>query len=151
MVRTTFRDELAELLAARATIFAKCWSEWQDLNLRTPRPERCSGPADFASAFASELPNTRPNKAIRDEGAALAKSSALVLNPCSIHVARICRYSSEMPGKQREQTATWCDMNETSQRALSVDIVTDLALAGLRWRGLATRARAALGIIPPAL
>ena len=34
MVRTTFRDELAELLAARATIFAKYWSEWQDLNLR---------------------------------------------------------------------------------------------------------------------
>src|SRR5215471_3077946 len=40
MVRTTFRDELAEPLAAQATIFAKCWSEWQDLNLRLPRPER---------------------------------------------------------------------------------------------------------------
>jgi hypothetical protein len=42
-------------------------------------------------------------------------------------------------------------MNETRQRALSVDIVTDLALAGLRWRGLATRSRAALGINPLAL
>ena len=42
-------------------------------------------------------------------------------------------------------------MNETRQRALSVDIVTDLALAGLRWRGLATRSRAALGINPSAL
>ena len=39
-VRTTFRDELAELLAAQATFFAKYWSEWQDLNLRPPRPER---------------------------------------------------------------------------------------------------------------
>ena len=26
------------------------WSEWQDLNLRPPRPERGSGPAEFASA-----------------------------------------------------------------------------------------------------
>ena len=41
-VRTTFRDELAELLAAQATFFAKYWSEWQDLNLRPPRPERGS-------------------------------------------------------------------------------------------------------------
>jgi hypothetical protein len=32
-VRTTFRDELAELLAAQATFFAKYWSEWQDLRL----------------------------------------------------------------------------------------------------------------------
>ena len=39
-VRTAFRDELAELLAAQATFFAKYWSEWQDLNLRPPRPER---------------------------------------------------------------------------------------------------------------
>jgi hypothetical protein len=36
----------------------KCWSEWQDLNLRPPRPERGSGPAEFASAFASELLST---------------------------------------------------------------------------------------------
>ena len=57
-VRTTFRDELAELLAAQATFFAKYWSEWQDLNLRPPRPERRSGPAEFASAFASELLST---------------------------------------------------------------------------------------------
>jgi hypothetical protein len=40
MVRTTFRDELAGPLAAQAMIFAKCWSEWQDLNLRPPRPDR---------------------------------------------------------------------------------------------------------------
>ena len=53
MVRTTFRDELAELLAAQATIFAKCWSEWQDLNLRPPRPERGNGPAEFASELLS--------------------------------------------------------------------------------------------------
>ena len=33
-------------------------SEWQDLNLRPPRPERGSGPAEFASAFASELFST---------------------------------------------------------------------------------------------
>jgi hypothetical protein len=39
-VRSLFRDKLAELLAAQATIFAKYWSEWQDLNLRPPRPER---------------------------------------------------------------------------------------------------------------
>jgi hypothetical protein len=40
---------------------AKYWSEWQDLNLRPPRPEQGSGPAQFASAFASELPSTRQN------------------------------------------------------------------------------------------
>jgi hypothetical protein len=77
-------------------------------------------------------------RAQRSSGMVLRLSP--LLNPCSIHVARICRYSSEMPGKQREQTATWCDMNETRQRALSVDIVTDLALAGPRWRGLVIRA-----------
>ena len=54
----TFRDQLAELLAALAAISAMCWSEWQDLNLRPPRPERGSGPAVFASAFASELLST---------------------------------------------------------------------------------------------
>ena len=53
MVRTTFRDGLVELLAAQAKIFAKCWSEWQDLNLRPPRPERGSGPAEFASELLS--------------------------------------------------------------------------------------------------
>jgi hypothetical protein len=35
-----FREALAELLAERVVNFAKCWSEWQDLNLRPPRPER---------------------------------------------------------------------------------------------------------------
>ena len=54
-VRITFRDELAEVLAKHHVAIgvsvpevvpdatddlAKCWSEWQDLNLRPPRPER---------------------------------------------------------------------------------------------------------------
>ena len=79
-----------------------------------------------------------------------ARSNLLAFEglPCRKRVACNCRHSPEMPGKQREQTATWCDMNETRQRALSVDIVTDLALAGLRWRGLATRSRAASGTRP---
>jgi hypothetical protein len=38
---------------------AKYWSEWQDLNLRPPRPERGSGPAKFAS----ELLNTAQDEA----------------------------------------------------------------------------------------
>src|SRR5215467_11008363 len=29
------------------------WSEWQDLNLRPPRPERGSGPAEFPSELHS--------------------------------------------------------------------------------------------------
>jgi hypothetical protein len=73
--RITLRDELAEVLAKHHVAIgvsvpevvpdatgnlAKCWSEWQDLNLRPPRPERGSGLAEFASAFASELLNTRP-------------------------------------------------------------------------------------------
>ena len=32
----------------------KYWSEWQDLNLRPPRPERGSGPEEFATIL---LPN----------------------------------------------------------------------------------------------
>jgi len=44
---------------------AKCWSEWQDLNLRPPRPERGSGPAEFASAFASELLSTGQDQTVR--------------------------------------------------------------------------------------
>ena len=43
---------------------AKYWSEWQDLNLRPPRPERGSGPAEFASAFASELLSTGQDGAV---------------------------------------------------------------------------------------
>ena len=31
----------------------KYWSEWQDLNLRPPRPERGSGPAEVASELRS--------------------------------------------------------------------------------------------------
>jgi hypothetical protein len=31
---------LADRLAGLNEISAKCWSEWQDLNLRPPRPER---------------------------------------------------------------------------------------------------------------
>ncbi len=35
-----FREELAEALAGNIEISGKYWSEWQDLNLRPPRPER---------------------------------------------------------------------------------------------------------------
>ena len=34
------RDLVAEAVAERDDVSAKCWSEWQDLNLRPPRPER---------------------------------------------------------------------------------------------------------------
>src|SRR5262245_31689479 len=34
------REALAHPLAQQVLILAKCWSEWQDLNLRPPRPER---------------------------------------------------------------------------------------------------------------
>jgi hypothetical protein len=33
-------EVLAEVLADRSDISRKYWSEWQDLNLRPPRPER---------------------------------------------------------------------------------------------------------------
>ena len=39
-VRRSSREALADLLAQRDEISAKCWSEWQVLNLRPPRPER---------------------------------------------------------------------------------------------------------------
>jgi len=39
-VRFPFRQPLAQPLAQMMTIGAKYWSEWQDLNLRPPRPER---------------------------------------------------------------------------------------------------------------
>ena len=34
------RDAEAEAVAGKERVSAKCWSEWQDLNLRPPRPER---------------------------------------------------------------------------------------------------------------
>jgi hypothetical protein len=40
IVAAMFREPLAVPLAKAAEISAKCWSEWQDLNLRPPRPER---------------------------------------------------------------------------------------------------------------
>ena len=48
------------IIPRKRLIVGESWSEWQDLNLRPPRPERGGGPAEFASAFASELFNTRP-------------------------------------------------------------------------------------------
>ena len=52
------RADLNQLLFNFPERSFKYWSEWQDLNLRPPRPERGSGPAEFASAFASELLST---------------------------------------------------------------------------------------------
>jgi hypothetical protein len=37
---TRSRHSLAEILAGEGRECAKFWSEWQDLNLRPPRPER---------------------------------------------------------------------------------------------------------------
>src|SRR5262249_13035131 len=34
------REALAHPLALQLEILGKCWSEWQDFNLRPPRPER---------------------------------------------------------------------------------------------------------------
>jgi hypothetical protein len=48
------REALAHPLAQQAEIFAKCWSEWQDLNLRPPRPER--GELSSDSRNSSRLP-----------------------------------------------------------------------------------------------
>jgi hypothetical protein len=39
-VRHSSNEYLAEPLADDVAIPAKYWSEWQDLNLRPPRPER---------------------------------------------------------------------------------------------------------------
>jgi hypothetical protein len=39
-VPSSSREALADVLAAEREILDKCWSEWQDLNLRPPRPER---------------------------------------------------------------------------------------------------------------
>ena len=38
----------AQLVAKREENSAKCWSEWQDLNLRPPRPERGALPDRYA-------------------------------------------------------------------------------------------------------
>jgi hypothetical protein len=46
------------------------WSEWQDLNLLPPILEReVMAPAEFASASASELLNTRQYEAVTALGA----------------------------------------------------------------------------------
>src|SRR5580700_8932829 len=39
-VLASSKQVLAQLLAVEIGISAKSWSEWQDLNLRPPRPER---------------------------------------------------------------------------------------------------------------
>ena len=36
----TVSKTVPQSVPVNARIFAKCWSEWQDLNLRPPRPER---------------------------------------------------------------------------------------------------------------
>jgi hypothetical protein len=57
-----FRVVAKECLATNS---ANDRSDWQDLNLRPPRPERGSGPAEFASGFASELLSTGQDEAAR--------------------------------------------------------------------------------------
>src|SRR5262245_25546461 len=39
-VRHSSHQAVADSVAETLSILAKCWSEWQDLNLRPPRPER---------------------------------------------------------------------------------------------------------------
>ncbi len=34
------RETVPQSVPVNTLISAKCWSEWQDLNLRPPRPER---------------------------------------------------------------------------------------------------------------
>src|SRR5262249_30866711 len=38
--RCSSREAVADPVANAISFSAKCWSEWQDLNLRPPRPER---------------------------------------------------------------------------------------------------------------
>src|SRR5215471_17550100 len=38
------RETVPQSVPASDLISAKCWSEWQDLNLRPPRPERGAPP-----------------------------------------------------------------------------------------------------------
>jgi hypothetical protein len=40
------RISVPQSVPVSVAIFAKCWSEWQDLNLRPPRPERGPMPED---------------------------------------------------------------------------------------------------------
>src|SRR5262249_49845420 len=60
-VRRSSREALADLLAQRDEISAKCWSEWQDLNLRPPRPERGALP-DCATLRLKGRLITRPRE-----------------------------------------------------------------------------------------
>jgi len=40
LIQDIFRHSLADVLASAISDCVKYWSEWQDLNLRPPRPER---------------------------------------------------------------------------------------------------------------
>jgi hypothetical protein len=47
-VRGSFGVSVTQPVTIRSLESAKCWSEWQDLNLRLPRPERGALP-DYAT------------------------------------------------------------------------------------------------------
>jgi hypothetical protein len=50
---------VAQVVADFASKSAKCWSEWQDLNLRPPRPERGALPDHATLRLANRPPSSR--------------------------------------------------------------------------------------------
>ena len=60
---------------------AKCWSEWQDLNLRPPRPERGALPGSLKARdrIESAKLSTRPTRTLG--GGALASIFPIDLRP----------------------------------------------------------------------
>src|SRR6478672_4145593 len=79
-VHTTFRQVVAEAVAERSGFRLKCWSEWQDLNLRPPRPERGALP-DCATL---RLPEGRPYNRVPPAPQAQVSAMTAPLATCVI-------------------------------------------------------------------
>src|SRR5262245_35731160 len=110
-VLASSNQTLADPLADAIKIFAKYWSEWQDLNLRPPRPERGALPIRYFSPRRRRIELLRRAGVLATDLAAARKAWPKNLDP-PVLVA-----------------AWWCFDLRTAQQVVTLASASDLRQA----------------------
>jgi transposase-like protein len=101
-------------------ISAKCWSEWQDLNLRPPRPERGALPAGIGASEAAfdkrqtwrYAANHQFDKRQAVIDPVLKAAAVALIERGEMRVAEV----AELIGESRQLIATWCPSARKARR-----------------------------------